>query len=77
MKTIWGVVGGLIISCSVYVNIFKLGQSCLAKSDLPWATRSARRLPVPCSVCVELGLSSWWALTWVRVSLLDCRMRWL
>ena len=62
MKTIWGVVGGLIISWSVYVNISKLGQSCWAKSDLPWATRSARRLPVPCSVFVELGLSSWWAL---------------
>ena len=36
----------------------------------PCATRSAMRLPVPCSVLGAEGESSWWALIWKRVSLL-------
>ena len=58
MKTICGVFGGLIISWSVYVKICSWGHSWCAISALPWATRSARRLPVPCSVLVACGLSS-------------------
>lgn len=50
--------GDLIMLWSVYVKICRFGHSCFAVSFLPCAIKSARRLPVPCSVGVDCGLSS-------------------
>ena len=58
IKTICGVLGGLMMSWSAYVKICSWGHSWYASSVLPWAIRSARRLPVPFSVLIACVLSS-------------------
>ena len=51
-------------SFSVYVKSRMLGTITRASSILSCAIKSASLLPVPCSVGVVFGWSSWCALIW-------------